>query len=74
MTTDLWAPRHLPGLAVEVDGQVHRIKGRFAADIERHNALMLAGWRWARVTPRMVETGEALALVRELLSAATDAR
>jgi very-short-patch-repair endonuclease len=59
-----------PGLrlACEVDGMVHRIKGRFLADIERHNAMMAAGWRWIRVTPRMVETGEALALVRELLA------
>lgn len=53
--------------ACEVDGMVHRIKGRFLADIERHNELVLAGWRWIRVTPRMVETGEAMAWVRRLI-------
>jgi len=50
---------------VEVDGQVHRIKGRFLADIEKHNALMVAGWKWLRVTPRQVETGEALQAIKE---------
>lgn len=54
-------------LAVEVDGGVHRIKGRFLADIEKHNALVLAGWRHLRVTPRMVETGEARELVGKAL-------
>ena len=62
-----WPHRH-PPLACEVDGGVHRIKGRFLADIERHNAMMLAHWRWVRVTPRMVDTGEALQVVRELLT------
>lgn len=55
-----WPDRRL---AIEVDGGVHRIKGRFLSDIEKHNALFLAGWRHLRVTPRMVETGEALELV-----------
>ena len=59
-----WPERRL---AVEVDGAVHRIKGRFKGDIEKHNALTLAGWRWLRVTPQQVREGEALALVRELL-------
>jgi hypothetical protein len=54
--------------AVEVDGAVHRIKGRFQADIEKHNELTIAGWRWIRVTPRMVETGEALDLVKRLMT------
>jgi very-short-patch-repair endonuclease len=53
--------------AVEVDGAVHRIKGRFKGDIEKHNALTLAGYRWLRVTPAQVRDGEALKLVRELL-------
>jgi len=50
---------------VEVDGMVHRIKGRFLADIERHNALMMAGWTYLRFSPRQVETGEALATLKE---------
>jgi hypothetical protein len=51
--------------AVEIDGQVHRIKGRFLADIERHNAMVMAGWTYLRFTPRQVETGEALSKVQE---------
>jgi len=54
-------------LAIEVDGGVHRIKGRFLADIEKSNALTLLGWRLIRVTPRMVETKEALHVVKQAL-------
>ena len=54
-------------LAIEVDGGVHRIKGRFLSDIEKSNALTLLGWRLIRVTPRMVETKEALHVVRQAL-------
>ena len=53
--------------SVEIDGGVHRIKGRFQSDIDKHNALTLAGWRWIRVTPAQVKSGEALDLVKELL-------
>jgi very-short-patch-repair endonuclease len=53
--------------AVEVDGAVHRTKERYYADIEKHNALSAAGWRWLRVTPAMVRSGEALELVRGML-------
>jgi hypothetical protein len=65
---DLAWPEMWPQRAVEVDGMVHRIKGRFLADVERHNAMMFAGWRWVRVTPAMVKDGSALELVRELLT------
>lgn len=57
-------------LAAEVDGGVHRIKGRFLADIEKHNALTLAGWRWIRVTPGQVRNGDALELVKALIGSA----
>lgn len=52
---------------VEVDGAVHRIKGKFERDIERHNLLIQAGWVYIRVTPEMVRTGEALTWVREFV-------
>lgn len=39
-------------------------------DIERSNAAVLAGWRILRLTPDMVENGQALALVKEALSTA----
>lgn len=51
-------------ICIEVDGAVHRIKKRFLADIEKHNALILAGWRYLRVTPCQVDSGEALVLVQ----------
>lgn len=59
---DLAWPAHK--LAVEIDGQVHRTKERFSADVEKHNALMFAGWRYLRVAPVNVETGSALTLVK----------
>ena len=54
-------------IACEVDGGVHRIKGRFLGDIEKHNALTLAGWRWLRVTPAQVRNGEAVGLIKQAL-------
>ena len=59
---DLAWPTHK--LAVEIDGQVHRTKERFARDVEKHNALIFAGWRYLRVAPVNVETGSALTLVK----------
>jgi very-short-patch-repair endonuclease len=54
-------------LCVEVDGMVHRIKKRFLGDIEKHNTLVLAGWRYLRVTPAQVDNGEALVLLTALI-------
>ena len=51
-------------LAVEIDGQVHRTKERFASDIEKHNALTFHGWRYLRVAPVNVAAGSALELVK----------
>ena len=53
---------------VEVDGAVHRIKGKFLRDIERHYHLVKQGWVYVRVTPEMVRSGEALQWVKEFLS------
>lgn len=59
-------------LAMEVEGAIW-VEGRhtrgsgFTADIEKYNALTLAGWRLIRVTPAMVVTGEALALLEQVL-------
>lgn len=54
-------------LGCEIDGEVHRIKGKFARDMDKHNLLILAGWRWVRCTPAQVDSGEALALLRALI-------
>lgn len=52
-------------LAVEIEGGVwahgRHIRGLgFIQDIEKYNALTLAGWRLLRFTPDMVQSGEAL--------------
>ena len=53
--------------AVEVDGMVHRIKERFVADLEKHQAAFAAGWRVLRVSPAQVRSGEACQLVEQAL-------
>lgn len=54
-------------IAVEVDGVVHRIKGRFDSDREKHTLALLTGWRVLHVSPSQVRTGHALALLERLL-------
>ena len=62
-----------PSIAIEVEGggwiggRHTRGKG-FAADIEKYNALTLAGIRLLRVTPQMVEDGRAKALVQQAMA------
>lgn len=60
-----WPSLHF---AVEVDGAVHRIKARFKGDIEKHQKADSMGWRVLRVSPRQVETGAAVELVRAALA------
>lgn len=60
-------------LAVEVDGGVHRIAGRFEGDIERHNALALAGWLHLRFSPEQCKSGEAVATIKAALAAREEA-
>lgn len=55
-------------LAVEVDGAVHRIKGRFDSDLEKHQALFLDHWRLLRVSNKQVRDGEAVKLVARALA------
>ena len=68
---DFYFPTEVP-LAVEVEGGMF-IQGRhtrgagFQADIDKYNALTLAGIRLLRVTPQMVKSGEALRLVEQAL-------
>lgn len=54
-------------LAVEVDGAVHRIKGMFDRDLEKHQALFFDRWRLLRVSTKQVREGEALKLVMRAL-------
>jgi very-short-patch-repair endonuclease len=46
--------------SVEVDGEVHRIKERFHADIEKHVLAIIAGWTVMRVDGRSVRDGRAV--------------
>lgn len=50
-------------LAVEIDGAVHRIRARFASDIDKQQLALLHGWRVLRVSPMQVRSGAALRLI-----------
>jgi very-short-patch-repair endonuclease len=54
-------------IAVEIDGVVHRIKSRFNADREKGTIALLLGWRVLHVTSAQVRSGEALALLCQLI-------
>lgn len=58
-----------PGIkvAVEVDGEVHRIAERFHSDIEKHAWLTLNGWTLLRVGGREVRSGQAITWLKTLL-------
>jgi hypothetical protein len=62
-------------IAVEVEGGVwsrgrHVRPAGFLGDLEKYNQATLAGWRVYRVTPEMIENGEALALITLALEGA----
>jgi very-short-patch-repair endonuclease len=46
--------------AVEVESSVHRIRQRFAGDLDKYNALNLEGWTLLRYTRQMIESGQAI--------------
>lgn len=54
-------------IAVEVESSVHRIKNRFAGDLEKYNELTKRGWRLFRYTRKMIETGAPILEVMEAL-------
>lgn len=54
-------------VGVEVQGMVHRIKGRFKQDIEKRAALLLAGWRVLEVDGEAIRDGRAIAWIQALL-------
>jgi very-short-patch-repair endonuclease len=62
-------PQEREKLGCEIDGGIHRVKGKFLRDMEKHNALTTLGWRWIRCTPAQVENGEALVLLQALVRA-----
>ena len=54
-------------LAVEIESSVHRIKGRFARDMEKYNALASRGWTLLRYTAKMVKSAQAIDSVKAIL-------
>jgi very-short-patch-repair endonuclease len=59
----------LPGdkLIVEIEGAVHRIRGRFHGTIERNQQAVLQGWRILPVSTRQVRDGSACRLIQKVL-------
>jgi len=60
-------------VAVEVDGGSwiagrHTRGAGFESDCEKLNEAALAGWKVLRVTPKMIEDGRAIALIRRALA------
>jgi very-short-patch-repair endonuclease len=60
-------------VAVEVEGGswiggAHTRGKHFEQDCEKYNEAGLKGWKVYRVTPRMVEDGRAIALIRRALA------
>lgn len=56
-----------PPRGVEVQGNVHRIKERFEADIIKRSLGLLQGWRILEVSGRTIRDGRAIEWIKELL-------
>lgn len=54
-------------VGVEVQGMVHRIKGRFSADIEKRALALLGGWRVLEISGAEIRSGRAIAWLVTLL-------
>lgn len=61
-------------ILLEVEGQVHAIKAQRLADCQRASLAAALGWRVLRVHRTMVESGEAVALVRRAIETASRER
>jgi len=59
-----WPDRQI---AVEVDSDVHRIRKRFDADMEKMFIAQALGWHVLRVTSRQIRKGEAIRMVSAAL-------
>ena len=55
-------------VAVEIDGGVHRLAGRFAGDMEKHNAITAAGLLLIRCAPEQARTGSIVPTIRAALA------
>lgn len=61
----LWRERRC---GVEVQGHVHRIKGRFKADMEKRALSLLQGWAILEVGGDEIRSGKAIEWIRALLN------
>ena len=59
------------GLAVELEGGVHRISSRFESDAEKYNQLSKEGWRIIRITSKMLKDDQE-EVIRYVVSAVSD--
>jgi very-short-patch-repair endonuclease len=71
---DLAWPDHKVG--VEIDGGIFNGKAHGSVmgilrDMEKHNLLLVSGWRVLRYTPTQVRNGEALEGLKQLLRSST---
>lgn len=58
-------------LIVEIQGEVHRIKGKFKRDICKAQEAILQGWVLLPVSTEQVRNGDAASLVRRVISMLT---
>lgn len=56
-------------LIVEIEGEAHRIKGRFHDDIRKSQDAVLNGWRLLRLSTGQVRDGTAAFIVKRALGA-----
>lgn len=54
-------------LVVEIQGQVHRIRDKWARDIEKAQLTFLAGWRLLPIATKQVRDGTAVEIVRRAI-------
>lgn len=52
--------------AIEIEGEVHRIKARFHGDIEKHALALLHNWTILRLDGRAVRSAQGIAWALEL--------
>lgn len=67
-----WPEYRINGMqfGVEVQGMVHRVKGRFSADLEKRALGLLQGWLILEVGGEQIRSGKAMEWIQELFTKA----
>ena len=65
-----WPEHKINGMqfGVEVQGMVHRVKGRFSADLEKRALGLLQGWLILEVGGDQIRSGKAMEWIQELFT------